>query len=431
MSNKCGIISYADIKICRKRQDIAMDHELELDFLCEVLKKCHVRVTMMSTHDTMDDTLDPLISNVLGVFSDRSLTLQKAVGRIEKNTKYNFTNELKLKYIFFRLPIVSEKNILFIGPYLSAPFKSGEILEIGESLRLPPNTQKLLTEYYATLPIVSENDRLFSMIDIFCERTWQTQSFSIVEVKGGNTLPLSHIDPISRGNTFDETLANMEMMERRYSFENELIQAVALGQQHKEKMLLSVINGQMFEKRLQDPLRNAKNYCVIMNTLLRKAAEQGGVHPLYIDRVSSKFAMNIEFTADIKAIPELMSDMFSAYCRLVRKHSTKKYSPIVKKTVLMIDSDISAELTLSTLAEKQNISSGYLATIFKKETGKTVSEYVRDRRIDRAVHLLNTTGLQIQTVAMHCGIMDVQYFSKIFKRQIGMTPKEYRETVRR
>jgi hypothetical protein len=58
-------------------------------------------------------------------------------------------------------------------------------------------------------------------------------------------------------------------MELRYAFENELIQAVALGQQHKEKMLLSIFNEQMFEKRLQDPLRNAKNYCVIMNTLPR------------------------------------------------------------------------------------------------------------------------------------------------------------------
>ena len=44
-----------------------------------------------------------------------------------------------------------------------------------------------------------------------------------------------------------------------------------------------------------------------------------------------------------------------------------------------------------------------------------------------ATYLLTTTGLQIQTVALHCGIMDVQYFTKIFKRMKGMTPRQYRE----
>jgi hypothetical protein len=73
-----------------------------------------------------------------------------------------------------------------------------------------------------------------------------------------------------------------------------------------------------------------------MNTLLRKAAEQGGVHPMYIDRESSKLAAKIELINDVKNIPDLMREIFSSYCRLVRKHSTKKYSPIVKKTIPVV-----------------------------------------------------------------------------------------------
>ena len=164
-----------------------------------------------------------------------------------------------------------------------------------------------------------------------------------------------------------------------------------------------------------------------MNTLLRKAAEQGGVHPVYLDRISSDFAQKIEQTTNIDEGSTLMVDMFRAYCRLVRKHSMKSYSPLVQKTILIIDSDLSADLTLSSLAEAQGVSAGYLATVFKKETAKTVSEYVRERRIKQASHLLRTTNLQIQTVALHCGILDVQYFSKLFKRECDMTPKEYRE----
>jgi YesN/AraC family two-component response regulator len=168
-----------------------------------------------------------------------------------------------------------------------------------------------------------------------------------------------------------------------------------------------------------------------MNTLLRKAAESGGVHPLYIDRLSSEFAVKIENLASVADAAPLMREMFSTYCRLVYKHSMKRYSPIVQKTILIIDSDISAELSLNSLAKQQGISAGYLATIFKRDTGKTVSEYIKDKRIEHAMYLLSATHLQIQTIALHCGIMDVQYFSKIFKKKIGKNPKEYRESVKR
>ena len=408
-----------------------MDNESKINFLRDFLKKCHVRSSLISIRDTADSILDPWISTIIGSHADPNVTVGMAVGSIEGNTRYRFINEFKLHYIIMVLPVLSEKNILFIGPYLSFPLTSKEILEISEEQGLPPNTEKALNEYYATLPIFSDGDRIFSFIDTFCEHIWDTPSFSVAEISKKHTLMLSPSEHISLGDGSGDVLADMEKMELRYSFENELISAVTLGQQHKEKMLFSAFNDQMFERRIQDPLRNAKNYCIIMNTLLRKAAEQGGVHPLYIDSVSSNLATRIELTADIKKTPELMRDMFSSYCRLVRKHSTKKYSSVVKKSILMIDADISAELSLSVLASTFGMSTGYLATVFKRETGKTVSEYIRDRRISHAVHLLNTTNLQVQTIAMHCGIMDVQYFSKVFKKQIGKTPKEYREAMRR
>ena len=108
----------------------------------------------------------------------------------------------------------------------------------------------------------------------------------------------------------------------------------------------------------------------------------------------------------------------------------KSYSPIIQKTITIIDSDLSSNLTLSSLAEVLNVSGGYLSTVFKKETGKTVTEYIRDSRMKHASYLLGSTHLQIQTVALHCGIMDVQYFSKLFKKHTGKTPKEYRESAK-
>ena len=76
------------------------------------------------------------------------------------------------------------------------------------------------------------------------------------------------------------------------------------------------------------------------------------------------------------------------------------------------------------------VSEEYLSAQFKKETGSTLTEYVNGKRIKHAVSLLNTTSLQIQAIAQYCGIPDVNYFTKTFKKYIGTTPKEYRDSIR-
>ncbi len=391
----------------------------ELRFLTDALKKCHIQTAVISLGDRPEGLPDSLIGA-------RAKTVGEMVGEVEEVTKYCITSGAGLHYLLLRLPIPGKRDLLLVGPYLTAKPDSSDMLLFAERLGLAPSAYRFLEEYYATLPIIAEHDRILTVIDTFCEHLWRSPSFAIVEIDAGQTRIFSAVDPISRTDDFSETLASVERMERRYAFENELIRAVVRGQQHKESELLSAFSERLFERRVQDPLRNAKNYCIIMNTLLRKAAEEGGVHPLYIDRTSSAFAMQIESASDLKEIPELMREMFSSYCRLVRRHSTGRYSAVVKNTVLMIDADISAELTLQALAEGQGVTAGYLATVFKKETGKTVIEYIRARRISRAKRLLSTTDLQIQTVAMHAGITDVQYFSRLFKRETGMTPREYR-----
>ena len=223
-------------------------------------------------------------------------------------------------------------------------------------------------------------------------------------------------------------MAQMRLMEERYATENARIYAVSKGQVHKGAAIMESIASMPFEKRLDDPLRNLKNYSIIMNTILRKAAESGGVHPFYLDDVSSSFASRIEQVPTLSAAQALMSEMFRTYCYLVRQRSMKQYSAVVQKTLIMIDADLSADLSLSKLAQAQNISAGYLSAIFKKETEQTVTDYINSERMQLAAHLLQTTTLQVQTVAAHCGMLDVQYFSKVFKKYMKKTPKAYRES---
>ena len=220
-----------------------------------------------------------------------------------------------------------------------------------------------------------------------------------------------------------------EALEKRYAIENRYLKAVSQGLYLKAEQIIENLSSMSFEQRVADPLRNIQNYCIILNTPLRKAAENGFVHPLYIDRISSDFAKKIEALTSPEGGVKLQQEMTRKYCLLVRNHSMKGYSLLTQKAVIEIDSDLTADLSLNALAKFLNVNASYLSKLFKNDTGSTLTEYVNRKRIEHGIFLLNTTTLQIQTIAQHCGIPDINYFTKLFKKQVHKTPTEYRESI--
>lgn len=407
-----------------------MFYEAELQFLRSMLKKCHLQTLLINPNDKIDKSL---ISGLRWLSEDveHSLqTIKEYLPPMQKNTVYRLSDPFGCEYIFLLLPDTPEETLFCLGPYLSKAPEKEKIPEIAEKYKMNARQTSHLESYYDGIPVLSEDNPVLAALETFGERLWGgSNSFNVVDITK-NHLDTARFEPIQSDASRDEaTLVNMKIMETRYAYENELIEAVTNGQVHKAELIFSGFSNLTVESRLSDPVRNLKNYCIIMNTLLRKAAEKGGVHPLHIDRVSSDFALKIERANQLAAVRSLMPEMFTTYCNLVRKHSLKNYSPPVKKAILCIEDDLTANLTLSTLAQRQNLSAGYLSGIFKKETGKTVTEFITEKRIERARHLLSATNLQVQTVAQHCGIYDVHYFSKVFKKYTGTTPKEYRERI--
>lgn len=219
------------------------------------------------------------------------------------------------------------------------------------------------------------------------------------------------------------------MLEKRYRAENQLLYAISQGQTHKAEQLIDPFPWGSIEPRSADTIRNLKNYMIIMNTLMRKAAEQGSVHPIHIDHLSGYFAQKIELLSHQSDVTRITREMVYKYCLLVKNHSLKAYSLPIQKVITNIDFDLTADLSLKAQAVLLKVNPSYLSTLFKKETGSTLTDYVNQKRIEHAILLLNSTSLQVQTIAQHCGIPDVNYFSKTFKKIVGKTPMEYRKSI--
>lgn len=403
-----------------------MFYDNELRFLQKMLEKCHVHSTVIDPNASIHDRMNPPFQQVL-YLNHVNDSFYDLVPNLHQGTVYRLTDLFLCRYIFLELPFCEQPSVLLIGPYLNNNVTHQQIMEQAERMGRPPSGVRQLELFYGALPVVREEHHLFAMINTFCEYVFGGEDqFDSADLRFDSTAMVLP-DGIHEKSA-DGTGLDMEVMEHRYQFENALIEAVSQGNSHKAELMMAGFSSLTFESRTSDQLRNMKNYCIIMNTLMRKAAEKGRVHPVHLDRISSDYARRIEALRTLGEVSDFMLDMMRAYCRLVKRHSMKDYSPLVQKAMIYIESDLTGDLSLNAVAERNNISPGYLSSLFKKETGQTFTTYVNGRRIAMAKHLLKTTRLQIQTIAQHCGILDFHYFCRLFKNVTGKTPTEYRSS---
>lgn len=99
----------------------------------------------------------------------------------------------------------------------------------------------------------------------------------------------------------------------------------------------------------------------------------------------------------------------------------------VGRTITLVHYDLTADLSLKSISAQLNVNPNYFATLFRKECGCTLTEYVNGQRIDRAFALLKKTGKPVQEIASECGFSDANYFIRLFKRRTGLTPNQYRQ----
>ena len=349
----------------------------------------------------------------------------------KENTVYKLTDEFLCNYIYFLLPETTKPAAILAGPYLSFHKSREALLEEAERFNIPISRISQLEACYSEIPVFPDDTQIFIMINVLAETLWgKNNAYEIIDMNQDFSASSGSYTADTGPDTPSNLLLRMRALESRYAYENELMELISLGLSRRAELMLRGFSTQVVEQRTADPVRNLKNYAIITNTLARKAAERGGVHPVYLDRTSSSFARRIETITDFSDGASLMLDMIHSYCRLVRKHSANQYSPFIQKTVAYIDANLAGDLSLPTLAALQNLNASYLSALFHKETGKTVTDYVTSQRMDTAGKLLRTTQLQIQTVAQHCGINDSNYFSKLFKKHYGISPLQFREHTR-
>jgi AraC family transcriptional regulator of arabinose operon len=101
----------------------------------------------------------------------------------------------------------------------------------------------------------------------------------------------------------------------------------------------------------------------------------------------------------------------------------------VELVIAQIETDVARAWETAQLAALVNLSASRFRHLFKEETGRTINQYFRERRLERAEFLLRTTFLSIKEVMSEAGVSSMSHFVQYFKKTYGATPTAYRKQL--
>lgn len=341
-----------------------------------------------------------------------------------------FEDELHLSYAFLRFGKALEQelgcHILCIGPVLFHAPDELSIRTLMENYAIPSEYFPDFVEFFNQILLLPSYDHWICQITFFLSRIYGHQpEVTHLQWSQSETLP-----PAPSLSSHPEVVA-LQAIADRYAAENRLISAVSAGNIEDAERFYVEFRQFRIMSRVPDPVRDQKNLLFTLNTLMRKAAEYGQVHPFHIDRLSTQLAIQIEHCTTPEQVRQMGYSVVRKYCILVNNYSRRSYPSLIQNCMNYIDFYYGTDLSLDNLARICSVSKSYLSVLFRKETGITITEYINQTRIRESIALLNTTGMPIGDIAAHCGFPDANYFSRIFRKLQGQSPRQYRAGIQR
>ncbi len=317
-------------------------------------------------------------------------------------------------------------HLMIAGPFLTQEITEESLIQIMASNHMHPGSRSALLEYYHSLPLASLPQVRYYVGSAGRFFYGNAIRFEIISL----TLTPTHShspSPVS----LEDQFAPFRQIETLYDLERKLFWEIEHGNR-KEALETYENLRRPLSKNLapETQLRSAKCYSHVLNTLARKAAQSGGVHISLLHPVFEQFLHTIDHIMTTEELHETNLLMLNNYLTLVQNLSMKGYSKSIKQVAAFILTNLGAELNISLLAQLVNLSPPYLSSLFKKDTGMTLSEFITQKRMDCAMNLLSRSGMQIQEIALYLGYQDPSYFSRVFHKQTGITPQQYRSNYK-
>ena len=177
-----------------------------------------------------------------------------------------------------------------------------------------------------------------------------------------------------------------------------------------------------------NPLTNIKYHFVVTAAMLTRFCIEGGLEPEQAYRLSDFYILKMDTCQTIRQVADLHHDMAKDF---TGKMVLNKKSSIISKPVMQcidyIYSNIKDRITVQDLADHTGLSTNYLSRVFKQNLGISISDYIREKKIEKATHLLKYSDESIVDIANYLSFSSQSHFIQTFQDYTGLTPKKYRD----
>lgn len=189
---------------------------------------------------------------------------------------------------------------------------------------------------------------------------------------------------------------------------------------------MNVLLGDIFFK-LGGDTQMIKMRLLELLVIISRAAAETGVDSQMLLMMNSKFFRSIENTNSFDKLCKCIVEALDAFINCVFVSTAPQNSGYIARALRIIHSRFREDLSLSGIADELHISPYYLSHDFKDKVGINFVSYLKDVRLDEACWMLKNTSLGIGSIAEQVGYVNAGYFSKVFRKDKGMSPEEFRK----
>jgi YesN/AraC family two-component response regulator len=173
------------------------------------------------------------------------------------------------------------------------------------------------------------------------------------------------------------------------------------------------------------PLRSLKNNIICIVTVLCRAVIDTGVDAEKCYALSDYYISELEELHDETGVLEHVKTLARHYSRLINEEKLGTYSLPVVRTIRYVRSHIYESFRVKDIANELKLHPNYLSSLFCRETGTALLTYIKQFKLDEAIHLLINGNYSITEISEMLGYSSVAYFSNDFKKITGQSPKSY------
>lgn len=160
--------------------------------------------------------------------------------------------------------------------------------------------------------------------------------------------------------------------------------------------------------------------------LIRRNIEEIGLEDSLLKDFIDEFDQKM-YIITLEEMEAKFIDVFQRLAREIFQTNNLGIKSVINQIKQYIDQNYTDNISLNTLSEKFYVNSSYVSRLFKQELGENFIDYLTDKRMEEAVRLLLSTEMHVYEISEKIGYGNPKYFSQLFKKYTGVSPREYRD----